>query len=496
MILPMWRRVTSGPAVAVFMALCGLGLTACAGAPLQQDGAERCRMLIDRVDRRLDDKGVRDAETARIEGFPYLRVNRFLSSFRTDFGQERKAGGAFDDWLRRLRALDREARQVELQNLGAANIAASVEACAETLLADERDRPGFKAALIRAARVPSSYDDAVRAAGLYPVTQIGVALGFERWKDENLGTFAEAPDTWAANETVYGLLPDDPPGADAAAALIDLASNNALSIPDLSGTVLSELASAYAPVIAVEEASGADRIGRPYWPSAESAAPTTDPADPVIYIRLAHTRFGDEILPQLVYTVWFPARPKTGPLDILGGALDGFVWRVTVSHEGRPLVYDTFHACGCYHLFFPVPPVVRTAVPEDDDLREEPLVPRAAPVLEPGERLVLHIASGSHYLRNLSVAGKVDPDRRLRLVDEAAAPEYGLRSLEQADGTRRSLYGPDGIVPGTARAERFLLWPMGIASPGAMRQWGTHATAFVGTRHADDSFLMDEAFAR
>ncbi|MEQ9143214.1 MAG: hypothetical protein RLO08_02545 [Parvibaculaceae bacterium] len=488
--------MTSGPALAVVVALCGFGLTACAGTPVPQDGAERCRTLIDRVDRRIDGKGVRDAETARVKGFPYLRVNRFLSSFRADLREDPEAGGAFGDWVRRLRVLDREARQVELQNLGAVNIAASVDACAETLLADEQDRPGFRAALTRAARVPSSYDDAVRAAGLYPVTQIGVALGFERWKDENLGTFAEAPDTWAANETVYGLLPGEALGPDEAAALIDLASNNALSIPDISGAVLSELASAYAPVIAVEAASGADRIGRPYWPAVDSTAPATDPADPVIYIRLAHTRFGGEILPQLVYTVWFPARPKTGPLDILGGALDGFVWRVTLSREGRPLVYDTFHACGCYHLFFPVPPVVRTAVPEDDDLREEPLVPRAAPLLEPGERLVLHLAPGSHYLRNLSVAGKVDPDRRLRLVDEAAAPEYGLRSLAQADGTRRSLFGPDGIVPGTARAERFLLWPMGIASPGAMRQWGTHATAFVGTRHADDPFLFDKAFAR
>jgi hypothetical protein len=37
---------------------------------------------------------------------------------------------------------------------------------------------------------------------------------------------------------------------------------------------------------------------------------------------------------------------------------------------------------------------------------------------------------------------------------------------------------------------------MGIASAGAMRQWGTHATAFVGRRQFDDPFLLEEAFAR
>jgi hypothetical protein len=50
-------------------------------------------------------------------------------------------------------------------------------------------------------------------------------------------------------------------------------------------------------------------------------------------------------------------------------------------------------------------------------------------------------------------------------------------------------------VPGTERAERWLFWPMGIASAGQMRQWGRHATAFVGRRHFDDAGLLDLYFA-
>ncbi len=56
------------------------------------------------------------------------------------------------------------------------------------------------------------------------------------------------------------------------------------------------------------------------------------------------------------------------------------------------------------------------------------------------------------------------------------------------------MFGPDGIVAGTQRAERWVLWPMGIPQPGAMRQWGHHATAFIGRRHFDDPYLLERYF--
>jgi hypothetical protein len=34
----------------------------------------------------------------------------------------------------------------------------------------------------------------------------------------------------------------------------------------------------------------------------------------------------------------------------------------------------------------------------------------------------------------------------------------------------------------------------GVYSPGAMRQWGRHAVAFVGERDFDDPFYMDNMF--
>jgi hypothetical protein len=69
-----------------------------------------------------------------------------------------------------------------------------------------------------------------------------------------------------------------------------------------------------------------------------------------------------------------------------------------------------------------------------------------------------------------------------------------LRSLPAANGERRSLFAPDGIVAGSERGERWFYWPMGIAEPGAMRQWGRHATAFVGIRHFDDPDIIARYF--
>ena len=63
-----------------------------------------------------------------------------------------------------------------------------------------------------------------------------------------------------------------------------------------------------------------------------------------------------------------------------------------------------------------------------------------------------------------------------------------------ADDGRRSLFGSDGLVAGSERAERWLLWPMGVPSPGAMRERGHHAIAFVGRRHFDDADLLDRLF--
>jgi hypothetical protein len=207
------------------------------------------------------------------------------------------------------------------------------------------------------------------------------------------------------------------------------------------------------------------------------------------FTRVAYTRIGDRALLQLVYSFWFPARPERSPLDLLAGRLDGLTWRVTLAPDGNPVLFDTMHNCGCYHMFFPTPRAQLRGQPYT--IEETAFVPQQLPALAPGDRVVLRIASGTHYLERVAVTAP----------DHVGTRSYGftaddtLRSLRGPDGTHRSLFRPDGIVSGTERGERWLFWPMGIDEPGAMRQWGRHATAFIGRRHFDDPWLLERYFA-
>jgi hypothetical protein len=162
------------------------------------------------------------------------------------------------------------------------------------------------------------------------------------------------------------------------------------------------------------------------------------------------------------------------------------VWRATLAPDGEPVLYDSIHPCGCYHQFFPTARAKPRPAPDPEE--EWAFVPQSLPRVAEGERPVVRIASRTHYIERVSLARGGDSVARYVLRDYNE-----LRSLPKGAG-RRSAFGPDGLIAGTERAERFLFWPMGIDSAGAMRQWGRHATAFVGRRHFDDADLLERRF--
>ena len=104
---------------------------------------------------------------------------------------------------------------------------------------------------------------------------------------------------------------------------------------------------------------------------------------------------------------------------------------------------------------------------------------------------VIRVQSRTHYVRRLvPLADVVAAEKRSYTI-----ADYGeLLSLPDGKGGTRSLFCEDGLVCGTERFERFWLWPAGIKSPGGMRQWGRHATSFVGRSHFDDPGLLDLLF--
>ena len=311
-------------------------------------------------------------------------------------------------------------------------------------------------------------------------------------KGKNLPSFQSPPSALKMHGTAQRFVPaaEAPPlHPEAITDLLRQQSDNPLNVPRPTKTELNNLAAAFAPVFEIDVVGEYDRIGAPTL--LPDGVPRIDTQIPSAYVQSSWAMFDGVPVLQISYLVWFSQRPPMSAMDILSGHIDGLIWRVTIGRHGRPLLYDSIHACGCYHLFFPVPPTRLKEHPIDDP-GEGTMVPVHAPELAPNQRMVLHVRSGDHYLRGISVT----------TVDASGSSNYELvpmdrlRSLPSIKGRRQSLYDEQGIVTGTDRGERFLLWPMGIFRPGAMRQWGTHATAFVGRRHFDDPYLIENTFTQ
>jgi hypothetical protein len=264
--------------------------------------------------------------------------------------------------------------------------------------------------------------------------------------------------------------------------------DNPLKIPLPETTQREILFNTYAPRYLIDQDGPDDQPGYPTWTANDDIR--IDTTRPAVFQYLSWTRYQEMNLLQLNYLIWFPARTSTGPFDLLAGKLDGLIWRVTLLPDGEPLVLDTIHACGCYHLFFaggstrPIPP--------GPGLEEPAFFPTTKQFRYTDLPLTLRLSAGSHYL--VRVMSEAELDDSIHYYKQY--PADTLRNLPRYDLHPRNLYGPDSLVSGTERGERFLFWPMGITSPGAMRQAGHHATAFVGRRHFDDAFLFEPILER
>jgi hypothetical protein len=439
------------------IALAPLLAAACATLePARAPDLRACAEFFAQLDARVDQAGVRDAQAVRVRGFPYLRVSRLLASYRDEDAPRSLA--------RRMQALDLEARRHELANLGASD--ASLERardCGDRLLEADLADARASARLLERAVVPDDYSTPSRLLGLYAITRLPFIAGVRRYEREVREAFRR-PLAPPPDGTVIRFAPA------------------AGGIPGVHAPLLA----AHAPVFEIEVKGDYDRPGALHWRDGEGV-PAVNAAALVVYAHPAWTRYRGHTLLQLVYTIWFSERPPEALGDLLAGKLDGVVWRVTLAPEGEPILYDSMHPCGCFHMFFPTSRA--TPLPPPASALEWNFSPQEMPRLAQGERPLVRIATRTHYVERVGATRDVAGDTRYALRDYDE-----LRSLPLPQGGRRSIFGKHGLVAGTERPERFLFWPMGIRSAGAMRQWGRHATAFVGRRHFDDADLLEKRF--
>jgi hypothetical protein len=472
-----------------------------------------CGNIIGNVRRAVASAKTGDAEARRIHGFPYLRINRFLAHVGKRF-KNRPSGLAFEAWVDRLRAKDTEAIRLEIANLPTGemlplgkrifgrvanreSIFDAANECAQRQRKIELADPRRRRRLLKVAHVSDNYSELARTIGLFPLTSVPVALGWEQWKKENLSTFRQPIAALAVQGRIVEYAParsDVVLTAAEVRAIVERNRDPLLGIPEPKGRDLERLIHSFAPLWQIDVAGTYDQIGHPTWHN-NGASIVVDRGKPTVFTRVSHTVVGNQVLLQLNYSVWFQERPRDGPLDALGGTLDGLIWRVTLAPDGRPLIYDSVHPCGCYHLLFPSKPL-RSKLQNTrmHALKEVPAILNVAPMPAPGQRVILRLATATHYLVATTVREAEVVQHAVR--DYRFVDDRSLRSLRLARGGRRSLFGEDGIIAGTERLESLVLWPSGINSPGAMRQWGHHATAFVDRRHFDDPNLFEGIFGR
>ncbi|HYN12991.1 MAG TPA: hypothetical protein VET51_10165 [Burkholderiales bacterium] len=480
-----------------------VAVSGCASGPfsahLESSAAQvrECAQWYQALDEQIDAAGVRDAQHSRIAGFPYLRVDRPLASLRS---RAAASEGALHAYADRMLELDIESRRHEIANLPRSRFEAlpdlyagvtraqslrRTRECGRLLRDIDLARPQARGELLAAARVPDDYSTAHRIIGLYWLTRVAFAAGVRRWESGTLARFHSDAQT-NPNRVRYAPPAGPVLARSTIAGLLSRAQFDPLGQPQLNERELGLLAAAYAPSFDISITGDHDRFGELRW-RREAAVPQVNAAEPAVYVHSAYTRYGERVLLQLVYTMWFSERPARGAADLLAGQLDGIVWRVTLAPDGDPLLYDSIHPCGCFHMFFPTPRARPRPPPQP--LEEWAFVPQHLPGIAEDERPVLSIASGTHYLERVGVVRGSDSVVRYVFHSYDA-----LRSIPDMQGGNRSAFGPDGLIGGSERLERFLFWPMGIASAGAMRQWGRQATAFVGRRHFDDADLIERRF--
>ncbi len=458
---------------------------------------EACLDFYRQTERTVLDYGGEDGGDHRLPGYPFLRSNRFLASF----AGEPLSDAAYSQWLELLRQVDERARMPEFANLPAeaktrinsllpagSNFREHLQSCGRLLVEATARSPHARRELAAAALVPDDYLSWRRVAGLYPLARWFAAYGVNDLHRELQQPFELAPEQIPVSGRLIRYLPkaSDTAEREEIGAMLEEAYRNPLEIPLLEADRLERLYALFAPVWEIDTLNGNDAIGE--VTISEAGKPKVDGKSPTVYVQSAYTRFHGENLLQLIYQVWFPAREKTGWLDLYGGELDSVIWRVTLDPRGRPIAYDSIHACGCYYLLFPAAGYRALAGSGEN---EPVLSPRRIESDPFAHRLVVRLAARTHYLQQVSPQREAAEGKPY-----VRRPYRKLRSLPGKDGSRSNPFGRDGIIDSSARAERFLLWPFGVASPGAMRQWGRHAIAFIGRRHFDDAALLEKLLAR
>lgn len=437
-----------------------------------------CREEYEAFDARVDAAGVRDAAYYPVPGYPYLRTDRTIASFAHEIESPEQIGG----WIRRMREFDREAREFEFMNLGMSLQERGIQRhrflqCSHALTGIELSDDAAVARLKDVAQPPDEYSGAARTFGLYPLMVPALHARIDEARlaaEREFSLPLEALDS-RGELHLWQVKPlKDPALAERG---FQEAFADELGFPGLVESQWAALAEKHAPRLWIETASDQDRPGVPVW---TDAGIDVDPSQALLYYTVSFARFGDRPVAQITYVAWFRGPSRTAPID-------GLLWRVNLDVHAQPLVYESLHASGHSHYWFPVQPLQRR---ETDDRWAQPEIFPQARV--PQGRPTLRLKAGSHTLRRVANETETRPSHTLATYE--LRPYEDLYLLPLPGGGTRSLFGPDGVVPGSGGQDPMWMWASGVKNPGAIKQYGHQTPSYIGRAHFDAPFLLESVF--
>jgi hypothetical protein len=459
---------------------------------------EGCKEFFNRLDDIVKEEGVKDASCVSVPEFPYLRVNRFLKSLKKNLKSDEEKR----DWVQRMQGLDLESRKKEINNLPDQTIFsigmnddrkmdretlyAQVKSCSYLLLNFEQNIHDFYNLIIPRVEVPDEYASFLRILGVYPIVALPVALvtesSREKIRERFEGDLKNLPmegKLIAFTPEKKNFLPDD-----AVREIVEASMRNPLTASFPEGIQLEKLIWSFAPILLQDVTASYDQIGEILW---KEGKVELNQEKPTVYYYLSHAFLKGKPILQINYVLWYAERAGESPPWIEKGHLDGLTIRISLDDQGKIFMVDIQNNCGCYHFFAPQKERVEKVLSRS--LRFDAFVAQWLPVLSSGENLGIRITSGWHQVQRLIPIGHLLDSIPYRLI-----PYEVLETLPHGEGQTESIFNPKGIVKGSERVERFILFPMGVPSIGSMRQRGHHATELIGKEHFDNPYLFDQNF--
>ncbi len=465
-------------------------------APLQATYEnEDCRQMWMAVERSVDESQVGDAETVKVEGYPYLRSNRYLHALaEMASSQEEKLFV-----LKEMRRLDLQKRKIELlrldqeklENLLDCPVDASrsrlmnrLADCSKEFMGADTADPDFFEKVRQGVDLDRDYSLWLRSVGLYPITSLVVDIVAKNAQAEMVDHFSRS----AADTTWDGMVTFKEPAQAAVTAneVVEIVQKSRTK-PFLSYRLTSHdsllLARKFAPLLSTGNLENHDKFGKIIL---EEGKLSVDHQTPVVYYYFSQTFIQGSPALQLNYVIWFAKRTKPAPW-FEKGDFDGLTFRLTLGRDAQPIFVDVMLNCGCYHFVLYDGKKVSGLI--QDAAGFQPTVGGEIPQRHGNEQFHFKIRPGWHQVDQIlaSPAASADLNYQLRPYEEL---EYIADQNRSA-----SLFDSQGLVPGSNRLERFFLFCMGIPKVGTMRQRGRHPITLIGRGYFDDPYLFDTSFS-